>query len=1428
MADAPSQPQPPVRKRRFRRIVLAVLVLIVAIAAYVVTRPSVLRWMLEPALAKAFGGEVELTDVRLDRLTWLRVGSMTLRAPGWSGDSAEVLRAESVAVRFSPGSLLTGTVRIEALDFGLLRLRAAERETEPGVFNLLALRPDASQGDEPLRVNEVDLRRIEVEMGTVGRDGTFRASGQRAFSGDLRPDKSRPGGTLFQFRLEDLDARGRLLSGTLDERTLAFTCDVGAIELDRASLGLAPLAVRQTAEAMNLNGRVRSAHASWSPESPLVAECDVEDTELTLNGFDLGDRWVRVENGRRVASHGLPTMRLKEGRIRYERDELRFEHLKGQVASSAGDLPPLPAEISLRVDLDPASIQAVDWRDASDRTRWLADFLASAPFELDLTIRGFESGSAAEKAVLEAPSAIAKMVELFGGTAWKFDVDARFSRGAPTRGADGSLRPAIVVARGQAFLNEGRGAYRPFPYPLEHVQAHLTFDQNDAGDDRVTVDYLKGSGSNGAAITVRGTVERPGSDAGVHLTLSGAKVPLDDALFRSFRGGTRAALESLFDAESLAALEAAELIPDDRDALAADLRRLETELRAATDESKRTELSSELAREGRMLEARSFRLGGEVNLDLSIARELGADHHTIVEGMIDIARADVLARAAPYPLHVTSGRMKLTAKGIEILDDGLRGVTYSGAALRAQGTIEFDQMLEHPPVRPDVAIVTAGDRITPLLLAAIPPPDAERAALKGWPGATLAPAAQLLRAARLQGDVDFRVHVTSEDDTFVARVDVQLTNGSVAADPADAALAGLPPSLALEDVSAVLRVNGDRVQIKSLKGRSADRTGTIDVSGELGPGQARSVELTLANMPIEPWMLELTRERGFATTRSHWDDLDPSGHVDASLRVRRAATGEGTADGSVTPLDVQCTVGDSVAKLVRRSGHIELHGAGDSVHVLAKDLSFAVGADGKEGVWSLDAEYHGGAARSLRGQLSARDGRWESPLIAGIMRLANAEGFAAATRSLRPEGLFDASASLSTKADGTLDWSAQIVPRTLACDFRGARPALTFDGAPLVTITPESVDFTGLRATTEGGVVGADAHLDLGATEHRAIGTLTIDADAWTPEITAFLPEPLGGAQRALGFVADDLEVTAARIAIAWDPNRGIAEPTHYEMRASATAHGGRFTIGLPFTGVAGSANVDFTYDQRGTSQPIMTLAANLASPSLRVFDRVIRNGTATIGLTDGGRSLDIQNFEGSVADGRVAGTASLDLRSNEYTADVRLTDAGLGPLLAPSDDTGRRKGVVEARLTVGGKADNASTRVGRGQITVRDATIASSLLTIRLVELSQLALPLSTAVRSADVSFFIDGQRAQFERFHLAAGGVDFDGRGFIDTRDFTIAAAFRTRGRVAIVRDIVGALTDVLWEIDLSGPLTDPVASLRPLPGLGASAADEPDGTR
>ena len=89
-------------KRRRRRIVALSVFALLAIALFVVTRPSVLASFVLPAASRAIGGEVTAARVALDGTSEIVIEDLLVRAPGWDGEGGEVARADRIRIRFSP------------------------------------------------------------------------------------------------------------------------------------------------------------------------------------------------------------------------------------------------------------------------------------------------------------------------------------------------------------------------------------------------------------------------------------------------------------------------------------------------------------------------------------------------------------------------------------------------------------------------------------------------------------------------------------------------------------------------------------------------------------------------------------------------------------------------------------------------------------------------------------------------------------------------------------------------------------------------------------------------------------------------------------------------------------------------------------------------------------------------------------------------------------------------------------------------------------------------------------------------------------------------------------------------------------------------------------------------------------------------------
>jgi len=1417
-----------------------ILLALALTAGFTLTRPAVLRRLLEPALGRAFGGDVHLERVSVHGLTEIRVGSMTLTSPGWEGPAAEVVRAEDLHITLSRSDLFSGQVRVDSLSFGRLRIRAAERDEAPGVFNVLDLRPDVAGGDEPLRVRRIDLARLELEMGTVARDGTWSKSGSRAFSGFLSPDPSsadarnRKEGTLFAFQLQDLARGGPVLTGTWDDSTFAFTVVLAALTLDSEILDALPLAIRPAAKALKLGGEVRGASIRWAPDAPLTADVAVVDMRLTLPDLNLGDRWSRFRDGKREPRKGLPTMHIREGRMRFDGTRVTFERLVGEIASSAEDpgLVPVPVEVNLRLDLGPESLKSIDWRDAAARKQWFDDLLLTAPFKFDVAIRGFDSEDSApgHLPILEVPTPVAAALEVFGFTAWKLDVEAEFSRGLPHRDERGLLVSSPILSRGQCFLSNARGAYEEFPYPISGVKGHLSFDLTEGGLDRITVDYITGTTASGCDVNISGNVVSPGKSAGVDIAVRATALPLNDQLIDCFNGDMRAALAMLVHRPSYERLVAAKLIPDDQtDELRQQMRALDAEMRRISDEAARTAMGLELARRARMLQTQPFVLGGTAAIDLRLERPLGPDQEIIGTGTVTVDRAGLVVQHFPYPVVVTGGKLLVLRDEIVLADGGLRAVTLDGGVVRIAGRLVVERAVVNgrhtSVVRPEISLTGAGDHVSPRLFAAIPP--SRDTSHEGWPGGTLAPSARLLAAARVQGELDFHGEIRgdpAQPGPPQLTLNVEVSHGSIDAEQAEGVGLAIPRGLQLRDLRASLRIAEDRVEIRSLEALALDGIGSITASGHYDGDGSKSVDVTLHDMSIAPWLAEAFPTAARAGARAWWNHLRPEGMFDASMKLVASSSGALQAEIVAQPRAV--TVAPDGQRIACRGDGGDLRitandGTGEAVarglRLILMDPDDSAGEHGTHGSITLDGGLQFGpeGVRSLELRARAEDMEFASPLIPALMGEADESAFAATYESVRPVGRFDGTLTFASIGASKPTWNLECAPKSLSVDIGSTRPSALFSTTSRFTATPKSLRCTELEAQFATGRILCDASIDFGASPRIGTASFELQATQLTEELAALLPPPLNTARETIELSATRFSLDDAHLSVQWTAEGTMLKPLLYSFDTKLTVTGASFHAGLPITECDSTATMSFRYDGAG-AEPVAHLDVTLDADRLRIHDRELVDGTASLALDHGGRLFVARSFEGTLAGGRLAGNASFDIATRHYAADVRVSGAELGPLMYPRDANPPTTGVVDGRLTVDGNLDDLASRRGRGRVSVRDGIMASSPETLRLLQISQLMLPLSSALKSADIAFFLEGPIATFDRFVLAADGLDLDGRGTVDTRDFSIDAAFTSRGRLAVISDVLGAVSNQLYEIELRGPLNDPVARLRPLPGL------------
>lgn len=1426
------------------------LLLGLSIGAYVVTRPAVLAGILTPVLSNAVGGDVVVRDVRLEAFRTIRAGEIVITAPGWTGEAAEVFRAERVRVDFSLLRLLLGQVRLGGLEFGRVRIRAAERKDVPGEFNLLALRPDLAGGDEPLRPIPILIESLELETGLVGADGTFERSGERMLRGRLGPAKDDPSGDIFSFSLVD-PVFGGGINGTWDERTFAFSAHIDQFEFGGSWMELTPIQFRQAAETIELAGRIDHAEFAWSPEKPFTAEFELSKLRLTIPTVGLEDRWARFRAGRIEPSKGPPQVLVESGRLRTEGTRVHFHDITGSIASTGEEASslPVPARLSMSLDLGAGFDEQVDWSDEAARGRWIRESLRLAPFELSFAIDGFDSSTIEHEKgpVLEVPRPVASALATFGLTAWKLDVAANFTREKPTRNPDGTWNPAPIRSTGQAFLSGGSGAYRLFPYPLRDIKGHLTFELHDEADERFTVDYLTGVGLAGGKAAIRGFVERPGPSPIVDLTVTGVEIPIDQRLFDAFPPRRRKAFARIFSESSAAALRAAGLLPDraageaEIDALRRRLPKLETDRADAKDEAAKAAVGAEIDRVRRMIAARPFELGGAVDFECRIRRSGEGDAALRTEGTLTLRRACAVIEDLPYPLVFTKGSLRFSPDSFSIDEPGLEAYTLEGGLARLSGRVDLTRDAGGDmQLVPELRFVGIDDRISPLLLAALPPPADAR---EGWPGRTRSELAQALTRLDLRADIDVQgqivpapqaMHDPTSDDVDVL-LTVSLSNGALSvpadddadADPSPFAAEwadALPPGLSLSGIAGVVRVERDAVGI-DVRAETTDDLGSLQAKGSLSTvDRSRSLEVSLGSASAGAWLGPyLAARSGLSRGEEEtlWDRLAPRGTFDATLRLTSGPEGPDHISALLKPATMRLG-GDDVAdgSMLIDGGSLTLDLAEGRGLLRLDGLSTRAAG----GTLRADGEVviEAGEPRRVDVTASGSGLAFESPFCARLLAAAAGASAAEQYRTLDPVGRFDVDLRIRRADREPLDWSLEARPATLAVTVRGARPEATFSPGGSVTATPRAVIASGLDARVDGGRIRLEGEADLLSTPRSARAALSLEAHSWTPSIIALLPPPVSEVKSAVGFTAAPIFLRDNSVTIRWDPQRGLAEPLDYAYSGSMQWRDGSFDAGLPFRDVDGTATIDFALENANPSAPRAALDATVRLPTLAIHGRRVTDAIAVIGLEELGRRVVLRQFDGSVAGGRISGEATYAVDTGRFTSSVRLVDAHLEGLTDPKADatTGGSssrspsRSEVNGRLSIDGIAGDVASRRGVGRITVRNARMADAPITMRLLQITQLSLPVTSSLSSADIEFFVRGAFAHFERFQLDSDGIQLTGTGNLDTRTMAIAANFRTRGRIFLLSDLIGAINDQLFDIEVTGPIDAPIVRLRPLP--------------
>ena len=1459
------------RIAKWGAITLAILVVLGAVGFYIATRSWFLVALMQPILSAKLGGEVRIASASFESGGKFQLRDVTLRAPGHVGAAAEILSIDAISVDVALNTLLRGAFQLTSVDVAGLHLRASEDVASPGRFSFMSLKPhwgDDEKDSSPSLPPRIDIRDAVIEIGM--HDGeSYEQVGQRRLAGHMYPSADDP--FWFNFELSETNEPGKggggatgIVSarGRWNVKTQAYRASIDGLELDERAFMMCPQVGRFWWALMQPRGRIAHTVLEWDGMLPPSAHMTVEDLAMTIPLQD-PEMWSRFASGKKEAAGGQPRMQADRGTIRLVGNTFSLEHVRGQLTSSSED--PMLVGVPFSFDLEIPLLPQVP---GTGRQEWMDSMLRAAPFRMKLRMENFvvEPAEDGTHAAVEMPAAVAKVLEKFDLRHWQLETEVLVERAQPTLDGNGKLVAAKPTSHGTARVSKASARYFKFPYRLDDVDAYFEFDES-----RVLVHYLTGKGSGESWMHMTGEINELGRWPQVALTVTAHEVPLDDRLREALDNTGKLVFDSLLHQSSYESLRDAGVLADEG-AIAAATQSLEskraalTELESQVDELTKApeeraevpgsrevgtaedapavlalqadmrQIQADVARLQRMVDAGPFQLGGTIDLDLRINRRSGQGVRTATTGTIAVRKAGVVYEKFPYPLQVTGGVVDWQADRIVFspgtVATGLQVVTPGGGYGTVDGELLIVEREGKRRVEPDMRITVREDRLTESLYAAIPLTRAELERLgeaASWPGRTRSPASQLLKSLALQANFDYTGTVRADrNGRGTYDFDVEFADGHAAPTPDisdTVSRLGLiwPEGFTLQDVSGRLRVTPKAIDLVDLRGRHVD--GRVLADGRIDfvtqPNQ-KSLNVLFEELPLGPYLLSLAPGRSIEKVRELWDRYQPAGTFDARLALRARSEKVEPIELEVWPRTIHLTVDGRPVTLSRDGGALEIANQRIGFDQLALRVD---GRAGHEGVVTLDGSYGMGSQDSAL-QLGGtwRDGSLESPLLAEAIRLIGSDEQSRRYRSLNLAGLADIEFSYASPRGGeAASYAVAISPRVTALSLRETRIAAELDPGGRVVFTPGRVRIDALSGTLDESRFAVSGIVDHSSLVEADL-LVSYEGRSLGPSMRAILPSVVGETIDAIALrTTGGISLTDGMLRLSQvDAHDGRPRAWRSDFNGELIVDGGSFEAGLKFTKIDGAFTLNIQTEPG--RPPRLRIDADVGK--MLAVDRAIRDVSASITLSENGRSVLIPDVRGRCYEGSIAASATAEIgREGYYTTKVDMVGINLArfvrgeyPAAAPS----AVEGALFGSMTLAGYRGREGSRHGRGGVRVVNGRLAQQDLMLRLLQLFHFMPPVAGDLDYADAAFYIDGDHAIFDRLSLENPTIALTGDGRIHLDTLQLDIRLRTRGRMAILSDLVSGVSDRLYGIEVTGPLNAPTARLIALPELSARPTD------
>ena len=1349
---------------------LGVLALVLVVGWLVLTRSFVTRALVLGQVGGLLGGELTADSLTVGGGGHIEATGLVLRARGVAGPASEIVRIGRLEAEVGLWSVIRGSPQVRSLTLTSPVVRVSQ-SVDDNTLNFASLQPRSLSGSRPASLPRVRVSQGAIEIGEHVTDPDRLARGDEPFrllrqfpvSGEVERVPDSEGEMAISFRQLGPDGTPMQGPGSLLFEGRAsgdrVRLRLGEVSLASWAPESMPAGIRDALAQLKLEGSVTDAELTYTNAGGVEAKAKLSGVALTLP----------VQTQPDVDADGNPLPMTDEDKAR----RLRMQNVSGELSVSQ------------------SRVQGV-FDGVVEELPYHVEFLsrgtsAGAAFDCRIVCENFRMETRPQ--VLRfAPGLVRRRLQQFSDPTGMVDLDVSLTRGAPSDG----VAPPVAV-RGTLRFRDATAAFERFPYRFTKLTGEFAFT-----DNRIDIKRVAGGSPGGATIEAAGFISPLTDDAEVRVNVNVHNLPVDGNLAKAMQARGKV-IDELCSQERYDALIERGLITP-----------VEHADRATPD-------------------APVFELGGLVNVLAVVTREPGPHsiwHDTIT---ITMPRVGILPRSAPLPMTARDVTIIKTDDEALVKGGRLEGLQGGHATITAKA--DLPALTAGGDFSPEVEVAARGVPLTRLLLSALEA-DADAAGV-----------ARSLAALGASGvlDIDAR-SAPNPGGTPDFRVEVR--GQGMAATPTPTGGAG---RVRASGVSGTIVVTPDRVKA-DLIGTLAAPDNAPGGSGEVSLDRARRTAqggpaLTLratatdadASLALEDFvhafapeaaaeLADARKEFAFAGRWSGAVDVSVKGEEEPSVRIEVAR-----ADG----LSIQ-TPGGRSGLSTQTGGFTFERGRGGSPSTIRfREWSGGITTDGQaDGVATasgLITTTGLPAGEPLRVEVSGN--RFESG-VSRWLASRSITGAAAAIRDHNPRGLFDLSLTLQPGPQGWLA-SGSLSPRSMVLSLSGEDVSL---GSPTgrVEFRPGQGQVRDLVLTGAGdrGVTGSLAggwitNDDGGRAVHAEL-RLRSGADP-----AALLAQMPTGLRAAL----DELKVRVTG-PVSFEP---LKLSLNFDAKGELGAYAAGGTIGVTDLSMEpgvevrqGKGRVEFTAERAGASDPSSYDVWGLFD-SVRLSGITMTSARARIVGDPSGRVL-IPHLSGVCHGGRFAGEAEVGPAAEdgrtysmaaqfsgvrfasllaEFAPAGALQDAQEDPADGPVPDESR--GLLDASLTIGGKADRPETRRGRGTGSITGGRVMSLPLLVPLVRASNLELPFEERLDFARADYFIEGPLVNFEELSIFSRSVEFFGFGTVRWPDLALDLRFRPRARtrIPLITPMLEGVRNELVGAQVVGTLREPDVTFTALGG-------------